>query len=360
MKHSPLDALHVELGAKMVDFAGWRMPIQYAGILREHETVRNAVGVFDISHMGEIFLRGPGAGAWLNRMLTNNTAKLAVGEGHYTLMLNARGGVIDDLIVYRTAPEEYLLVVNASLAEEDVAWLRAHGDEGVEIDDRCAAFGALAIQGPKAVALFEKMTLGREALPARNRVARMASPGGEAFVCRTGYTGEDGFELFCPAEDTEHWMRKALAEGAELGVSPCGLGARDTLRLEMGYPLNGSDLSPERTPLQAGLGFFVDLEKGEFAGRSALAAEKAAGDYDRLVAIRMDAKGPPLRPHYAVCAGGETLGELCSGTLSPTLGIGIGMAYLPGRLKAPGTELEIDIRGKRFPAKTVKKPFIPR
>ena len=357
IKESPLAALHEELGAKMVEFAGWRMPIQYGGILREHGAVRDGAGVFDISHMGEIFVRGAGAGTWLNRVLSNDLGRLGVGEGQYTLMLNEKGGVIDDLILYRTGEREFFLVVNAALCEEDLRWLEGHREGEVVIEDRSAVFGALAVQGPRAGDIFDRMIRGLDNdLPKRNGVKRIDTPEGEVYVCRTGYTGEDGFEFFCPAEATPIWMARAL----EAGAAPCGLGARDTLRLEMGYPLNGSDLSPTRTPMQAGLGFFVAMEKGDFVGRDALVAEKEAGDFDRLVAIRMDGKGPPLRPHYAVWAGGEKVGELSSGTMSPTLGIGIGMAYLPASLKAAGTAVEVEIRGKQFPGETVKKPFLPR
>ncbi len=356
MKESPLAALHEELGAKMVEFAGWRMPIQYAGTLKEHEAVREDVGVFDISHMGEVFVSGSGASAWLNGLLTNDVANLGVGKGHYTLLLNEAGGVIDDLILYRLGEEAFLAVVNAALLEEDVAWRRSKLEGDVALDDRSAVYGALAVQGPGAAKVFAAMLGEGETLPPRNGAREVQTPKGKVILCRTGYTGEDGFEFFCEAGATPSWMRKALEAGAE----PCGLGARDTLRLEMGYPLNGSDLSPKRTPLEAGLGFFVALAKGEFVGRSALTAQKDAGEFDRLVAIRVTEKGPPPRPHYPVWAEDEEVGELCSGTMSPSLGTGIGMAYLPDHLKAPGTAVEVEVRGKRFAAEVVKKPFLVR
>jgi aminomethyltransferase len=339
-----------------VDFAGWSMPVQYAGILKEHRAVRESVGVFDISHMGEVFVRGEGAGSWLNGLLTNDLAKLGDGAGQYTLMLNEAGGVIDDLIVYRLGEAEYFLVVNAARVGEDLAWLRGHGIDEVEIDDESEAYGALAIQGPKAADLFAGMTGGGVGLPSRNGIVRAETAEGEIIVCRTGYTGEDGFELFCGAAATSVWFERALEGGAEA----CGLGARDTLRLEMGYPLNGSDLAEDRTPLQAGLGFFVDLEKEAFMGREVLAAEKAAGGYDRLVGIQLVGKGPPPRPHYEVFAGEDRIGELASGTLSPSLGVGIGMAYVPAAFAKVGTELAVDIRGRKCPAKVVKKPFLKR
>jgi aminomethyltransferase len=267
-------------------------------------------------------------------------------------MLNENGGVIDDLIIYRLAEDEWFLVVNASMIEEDYAWLSGRLDAGLTLRNESAAYAGMAIQGPNAPAVFAALTEGAT-LPPRNGIAQIDAPQGPVIICRTGYTGEDGFELFCPAEDGHNWWSRAM----EAGASPCGLGARDTLRLEVGYPLNGNDLSPTRTPLEAGLGFFVDLEKGDFTGRSVLAAQKAAGVPSKLAGIRMVDKSPPPRAHYAVFHQGTQVGELCSGGVSPSLGSGIGMAYLPPAAAAIGTALEIDIRGKRWPAEVVKKPF---
>jgi aminomethyltransferase len=354
LQQSPLRDAHLRAGARMVPFAGWNMPVQYTGITQEHLAVRSGCGIFDISHMGEFIVSGPNAGAWLNRQLTNNTAKLAPGQGQYSLLLNENGGVIDDLIVYRLAEESWFLVVNASMIAEDRAWLSSRLEEGVTLRDESAAFAGMAIQGPNAVAVFTALT-GAE-LPPRNGIAEFTAPHGPIIVCRTGYTGEDGFELFCPAADAVAWWDRALAAGAV----PCGLGARDTLRLEMGYPLNGNDLSPARTPLEAGLGFFVDMEKGDFTGRAVLAAQKAAGIPAKLVALRMADGAPPPRAHYSVFHEGQPVGELASGGVSPSLHAGIGMAYLPAALAAIGTRLEIDIRGKRWPAEVVKKPFYRR
>lgn len=357
MKESPLHAEHLRLGGRMVDFAGWDMPVQYAGILREHEAVRTGAGVFDISHMGEVIVRGGGSGKWLNGMLTNDLDQLGDGEGQYTLLLNEAGGVIDDLIVYRLGEDELFLVVNAARVEEDVRWLRGFAVDGVEVDNCSSAFGALAIQGPSAVDLFHGITAGEVALPKRNGIVRWNDEDGEVMICRTGYTGEDGFELFCGSAATVKWFGRVLRGGGE----PCGLGARDTLRLEMGFPLNGSDLSKERTPLQAGLGFFVRLEKaGGFVGRDVLAAEKEAGGFDRLAAIQMEGKGPPPRPRYGVFVGEERIGELTSGTMSPSLGLGIGLAYVPEENSKVGTDVAVEVRGRKCPAKVVKKPFLKR
>jgi aminomethyltransferase len=349
LKHTPLEAAHVELGAKLVPFAGWFMPVQYTSILDEHGAVRNKAGIFDISHMGQFVVGGPAAAEWLNSLLTNDIAELAVNQGQYTLMLNEAGGVIDDLIVYRTGLHEFFLVVNASKIDEDFEWMDAHKSAGVTLLNYSNMFAGLAIQGPEAAAIFHSVFPG-ESLPLRNGVSNIAG----CLVCRTGYTGEDGFEFFCHPDNAAYYWERFLAGGAK----PCGLGARDSLRLEMGYPLNGSDLSPERTPLEAGLGFFVDLEKGDFIGRDVLAKQKAEGVTTKLVGLRYTDKGAPPRAHYGVYSPeGETLGELSSGVLSPSLGQGIGMAYLPVAWTKLGTELTVDVRGRRFPAKVVKKPF---
>ena len=350
---SPLNAVHVELGGQLVPFAGWSMPIRYGSIIEEHQAVRTGAGVFDISHMGQFVVRGAGAAGWLDGLLTNNVGKLAVGRGHYTFLLNETGGVIDDLILYRSGEEEFFLVVNAAKIAEDLAWLQGRLGEGLELEDLSVEFAAMAVQGPDSVAVYAAMTDGRE-LPKRNGIESFDLNGETLIVCRTGYTGEDGFEFFCPAGSGAAWLRKILASGARA----CGLGARDTLRLEMCYPLNGSDLSPERTPLQAGLGFFVDLEKGDFVGREVLAKQKADGLTERLAAIQCDGKGPPIRGGAEVFSpAGESLGVLTSGTLSPSVGLGIGLAYLPAQAAKIGQAVEIDVRGKRIPATVVKKPF---
>jgi aminomethyltransferase len=346
---------HVDAGGRMVNFAGWEMPVQYTGILDEHKAVRVAAGIFDISHMGEFFVSGPGACAWLDRMLTNNASRLAIGESQYTLMLNERGGVIDDLIVYRYGEEEFLMVVNAAKIAEDAAWLTAHAGAGASFEDRSADYAALAIQGPKSAEIFERI-FARPMPAERNRVLVLPTPHGNAFAVTTGYTGEDGFEWVLPAEDAPEAWDAAVKAGAK----PCGLGARDTLRLEMCYPLNGSDLSPDRTPLEAGLGFFVDLSKPDFLGKAALEKQKAEGLGVRLTAIAVEEKSPPIRSHYPVVADGAAVTETTSGALSPSLGCGIALAYLPAALAKPGQPLEIEVRGRRFRACVRKKPLYQR
>jgi glycine cleavage system T protein (aminomethyltransferase) len=371
-KKTPLYGEHVRLGAKMVPFAGWLMPLQYTSIVEEHQAVRNNVGIFDISHMGQFVVDGAAACDWLNTMLTNNVGKLDVGVGQYTFLLNERGGIIDDLIVYRIDEEQFLLVVNAACIDEDLAWLQNHLKEGrslgrpsggletaapCHLTNRSAAFGAVAIQGPRIAELFHAIFGADADLPPRNSIADLHFDGTTVSVARTGYTGEDGIELFFRTTDAVKFWTAVLEKGEPLGIKPCGLGARDTLRLEMCYPLNGSDLSPERNPIEAGLGFFVDLTKPNFIGRDVLLSTKETGPREKLVPFRMKEKGPPPRPHYAVFRDSERIGEVTSGTLSPSLNWGVGMAYVSSAHAKIGAEIEIEIRGQKFGATVEKKPL---
>jgi aminomethyltransferase len=371
-KRTPLYDEHVRLGAKIVPFAGWLMPVQYVSIVEEHQAVRNNVGVFDISHMGQLIVEGSGAREWLNTMLTNNIDKLDdIGTGQYTFLLNERGGVIDDLIVYRIEEQKFLLVVNAARTDEDFAWLQKHIKEGrssngfsggletaasYKLSNRSANFAGVAIQGPRVAELFPAL-VGDIDLPPRNQIVDLAFDGTNISVARTGYTGEDGVEVFFRASDAVKFWNAALEKGKPLGIKPCGLGARDTLRLEMCYPLNGSDLSPQRNPIEAGLGFFVDLTKSKFVGRDALLQTKENGPQEKLVSFRMKEKGPPPRPHYGVFQNGERIGEVTSGTLSPSLNWGVGMAYVSASYAKIGGEIDIEIRERKFPATIEKKPF---
>ena len=358
-KKTPLYDEHVRLGARIVPFAGWLMPVQYTSIVEEHQAVRNNVGIFDISHMGQFIVDGSDGRDWLNSMLTNNVDKLDVGMGQYTFSLNDNGGIIDDLIIYRIDDQEYLLVVNAARADEDFTWLQNHLREGrsCNLTSRSADFGAVAIQGPQTMALFHALFGKDIELPARNHIVDVPFATTNVSVARTGYTGEDGIEVFFPANDAEKFWSAVLERGKQLGIKPCGLGARDTLRLEMCYPLNGSDLSPERNPIEAGLGFFVDLGKPDFVGRDVLLKTKEFGSREKLVPFRMKEKGPPPRPHYTVFRNGERVGEVTSGTLSPSLNWGIGMAYVSSAHAKIGAEIDIEIRGQKFPATVEKKPL---
>jgi aminomethyltransferase len=371
-KRTPLYDEHVRLGAKIVPFAGWLMPVQYTSIVEEHQAVRNNVGIFDISHMGQLIVEGSGARDWLNTMLTNNIDKLDVGTGQYTFLLNERGGVIDDLIVYHIDEQKFLLVVNAARTDEDFAWLQKHIKEGrssdrssggletaapCKLSNRSANFGGVAIQGPRVAELFHTLFGDNVDLPPRNHIVDLPFNATDVSVARTGYTGEDGVEVFFRASDAVKFWNAVLEKGRPLGIKRCGLGARDTLRLEMCYPLNGSDLSPQRNPIEAGLGFFVDLTKSKFIGRDALLQTKESGPQEKLVSFRMKEKGPPPRPHYAVFQNGERIGEVTSGTLSPSLNWGVGMAYVWASHAKIGGQIDIEIRERKFPATIEKKPF---
>ena len=377
MKRTPLFAAHQRLGGKLIEFGGWEMPVHYSSITDEHLAVRHAAGLFDISHMGEVWIDGPQAEAFLNQVLTNDLRKLAPGHGQYTLMCNEQGGVIDDLYAYRLGPAEYLLIINASRIPNDVAWLqeqlsRLGPRAGVRLQDASEATGALAVQGPRVAAFINAgfpgpLTGGAAVgLPTelkKNQVARTQFAGRQVWVSRTGYTGEDGFEIVAPGEVIEAVWNRLLELGRPHGLKPAGLGARDTLRTEACYPLYGHELDEATTPLEAGLGFFVALTKGEFIGRPALAEQKLKGVSRKLVAFKMAGKSPPPRPGYAIWSQGaaaEKIGEVASGTQSPSLGIGLGMACLPSQFAQPQTPLAIEIRGQRAPALVVPKPFYRR
>jgi aminomethyltransferase len=353
LKQTPLFQEHEKLGAKMTEFSGWNMPVCYSSIVEEHHAVRNRVGIFDISHMGQIEVSGPAAKPWLNCMLSNNVDRLAISQGQYSLLLNKAGGVIDDLLVYRRHDDQFLLVINAAKIDEDFAWMLESVSGGVAVLNCSSLFGALAVQGPRSPDL---MGIFGE-LPPRNHFCDLKIEGSSTMIARTGYTGEDGFELFFPGGLAPFIWNRLLELGKTLGVVPCGLGSRDTLRLEACFPLNGSDLTQQRTPLEAGLGIFVDLTKREFIGREALCAQKESGIKQRLSALKATGKSPPFRSHYPVFAGEEKVGELTSGTQSPTLGVAIGLGYLNVEFAQPGQKVEIEIRGRRYAASVERKPM---
>jgi aminomethyltransferase len=356
LHRTPLYSAHLEWGAKMVPFGGWEMPLLYSSIVEEHTAVRERVGLFDISHMGELLVAGPNAERVLNHLLTNDVRAIAVGQAQYTLMCNERGGVIDDLIVYRVEPSVYLLVVNASNVETDFTWMNAHANASAVFDSDSEKTAALALQGPNAT----KLLADAAARVPHFHIARLDVFGHKCWVARTGYTGEDGFEILCDTADAADLWNSLLTRGRDFGIKPCGLGARDTLRLEMCYPLNGSDMTERTTPLEAGLGKFVSFDKGAFIGHDTLAVQKEKGVARRLVAFKMAANSPPPRSHYEIILGERNIGEVTSGTQSPTLGIGIGMGYVETSASRVGSGIGIEIRGKNYPAVIEQKPLLKR
>lgn len=374
MKRTPLYAAHQRLGGKLIEFGGWEMPVQYTSITDEHLAVRKAAGLFDISHMGEVLISGAGAEAFLNQTLTNDVRKLAAGQGQYTLMCNERGGVIDDLYAYRLTAKEYLLIINASRIDNDVAWLEKQlaafpRRSEVKFQNTSDATGAVAVQGPRVVEFIGSFCPGpstggtpvaRVTDLKKNQVGRFSLAGQPIWISRTGYTGEDGFEIVAPSQNIEAIWNQLLAAGQPYGLKPAGLGARDTLRTEVCYPLYGHELDENTTPIEAGVGFFVALDKGEFIGRAVLAEQKAKGPGKKLVAFKMTDRSPPPRPHYTIWStgpGAAKIGEVVSGTQSPSLGIGIGMGYVPPAFAKANIPVEIEIRGKRAPAVLVPKPI---
>lgn len=347
------------------------MPVQYSSIVDEHLAVRKAAGIFDISHMGEMGVSGPSAAAFLNHTLTNDIRKIAVGQGQYTLMCNERGGVVDDLYVYRVADEEYLLIVNASRIDADWDWLQERYESGavsgeIRIRNCSEEFGAVAIQGPRVVEFINQVVPGGSISGTfvtkatdlkKNELGAFVFDAATIYLARTGYTGEDGFEIVAPAEMIEAVWTRALAAGHQGCLQPAGLGARDTLRTEVCYPLYGHELDENTTPIEAGVGFFVSLDKGNFVGRAVLAEQKQSGTKKKLAAFKMTEKSAPPRPHYAIWIEGNHAGEVVSGTQSPSLNNGIGMGYVPPQFAKPGTKVEIEIRGRRAPGEIVAKPI---
>jgi aminomethyltransferase len=341
LKRTPLFERHVELGARMVPFAGWEMPVQYEGVIPEHRAVRSDCGAFDVSHMGQIHVDGPTAQSFLQEMLSNDVDRIGDGEAQYTLLTNERGGIVDDLIVYRFAHGQFLLVVNASNRGPDYEWLKEREPRGCEVRDASDDYALVAVQGPRSLE-----RLGLPDAPAFTH-AMGELEGVEVLVCRTGYTGELGVELCCPAEDATRLWDAVLARGAV----PCGLGARDTLRLEVCYPLHGNDITPETDAISAGLGWACKLET-DFTGVAELRRIREEGPAERLVAFVMEEKAIP-RQDMPIEGGGR----VTSGTHSPMLDKGIGMGYVPTSMASPGTELVVDVRGKPRRGRIVQKPI---
>jgi aminomethyltransferase len=356
LKKTPLNELEKQLGGKMVDFGGWELPVQYSGILDEHEAVRTRAGIFDVSHMGEIIVKGPDSLPLLQKMTCNDVSKLSDGRAHYNGLLYPTGGFVDDILIYRNSADDYFVVVNASNSDKDFEWMRdnANGMD-VEVENVSADYAQLAIQGPNAEALLQPMTATPLPPIKYYRFAHGMADGVPAIISRTGYTGEDGFELYVAPEHAPRLMQKIIDAGAK----PCGLGARDTLRLEAKMALYGNDIDHTTTPIEADLEWIVKLEKGDFAGRDVLDREKSEGPRRKLVGFEMVDRGI-ARHGYPVVDGSEEIGVVTSGTHSPTLKKAIGLAYLPLDKAAPGNEFAVLIRGKETRARVVPTPFYKR
>jgi aminomethyltransferase len=344
LRRTPLHGRHLAAGARMVPFGGWEMPVQYDGVIPEHKAVRSAAGVFDVSHMGELHVEGPSAERFLQGVLSNDLGRIGDGQAQYTLLTNERGGIVDDLIAYRMSAHHFLLVVNAGNTPRAFAWLKGREPRGVEVRDASDEYALLAVQGPRSIDL---LGLG-EAAAFSHEMGEV--DGVEVLVCRTGYTGERGVELMCDADDADDLWDAVLARGA----TPCGLGARDTLRLEVCYPLHGNDITEDTDAISAGLGWACAQDK-DFIGSDALARIRQEGPARRLVAFVMEEKAVP-RQGMPVAGGGE----VTSGTHSPMLDVGIGLAYVPTEQAAPGTELVVDVRGRPRRGRVVTKPIYTR
>lgn len=357
LKKTPLYEAHVALNGKLVPFAGFEMPVQYpSGITAEHQLVRTTAGLFDVCHMGEFVLRGPQALDLIQKITVNDASSLEPWQAQYSAMCLESGGIIDDLLVYR-APDHYMLVVNASNKEKDLAWVQKHAPEfDVEVSDRSDATALLAIQGPRAAEIVQGLTETDLTRIGYYRFALGAVAGIEGVLSRTGYTGEDGFELYVPTEDGLALWEALMREGKDKGLAAAGLGARDSLRLEMGYALYGNDLDEVHTPLESSLGWITKLDKGEFIGRDVLVKQKEEGVARRLVGMKLTERGFP-RHGYPIVANGEDVGEVTSGVVSPSLGVGVAMGYVPTEMAKPGTKLGVRIRDKVVGCEVHRPPF---
>jgi len=359
LRRTPLHAEHLALGAKMVPFGGWDMPVQYRGILAEHRAVRQAAGLFDVSHMGEVEFRGPDALAALQRLTCNDAARLRIGQVQYSALTTEAGTFVDDLTVYRMADDRFMVTLNAANIPKDLAWIRSRTGGDVEVRDLSDETALLAIQGPAAAAILQGLTPVDLSAIGYYRFQEGRVLGEPAILSRTGYTGEDGFEVYLAPHAAPQVWRALLEAGGSRGLVPCGLGARDTLRLEARMALYGNDIDEAHTVLEADLGWIVKLEKGPFTGREALAKQKAEGVRRKLVGFEMIGRGI-ARPHYPIQHAGAVVGEVTSGAPSPTLGKNIGLGYVAVEHAAPGTALDILIREQPVPARVAPTPFYKR
>ncbi|MGQ0508718.1 MAG: glycine cleavage system aminomethyltransferase GcvT [Myxococcaceae bacterium] len=357
-RQTPLNAAHKKLGGRLVDFAGWEMPVQYASVIAEHEAVRNAAGLFDVSHMGEVEFVGKGALETANALITNDLAKCADGQAVYAGLLNDRGGFVDDVVAYRFSPDHIFICVNAGNREKDFAWMQQKA-QGVKPVNRSDDYAQIAIQGPKAPGIVQRLASSDSSGIQTYRFAQGTVANVTCIVSRTGYTGEDGFELYCAPGDAEKLWFALLEEGKKDGLIPCGLGARDSLRTEMKYALYGNDIDDDHTPLEAGLGWIVKLDKAQFVGKDVLVTQKAAGVKRKLVGFELTGSGIP-RHGYPILKDGNRVGEVTSGTMGPSVKKPIGMGYVPAELAAENSTFEVEIRGRPVAARVVKTPFWKR
>lgn len=361
LKKTPLFEIYKEYGAKTIDFGGWDLPVQFSGIMEEHEAVRTKAGLFDVSHMGEIEVRGADALAFLQKVMTNNVAILKENGAQYTAMCYEDGGTVDDLLIYKKSEDDYLLVVNASNIEKDFEWLLSHVSGDVTIKNISDEMAQLAIQGPLAETILQRLTDTNLAeIKFFKFKDHVKIDGVEALVSRTGYTGEDGFEIYCKSDSVVSLWKTLLEVGKGDGLIPCGLGARDTLRFEAALPLYGQELSKEITPIEAGIGFAVKVNKESgFIGKDVLKAQKETGTKKKIVGLEMIEKGIP-RTHYEVFSGEQKIGEITTGTQSPTLKKSVGLALLDTEFSDIGSIVEVQIRKKRAKAKVIELPFYKR
>ncbi|RSK47692.1 glycine cleavage system aminomethyltransferase GcvT [Hymenobacter rigui] len=359
LKTVPLNDVHQQLGAKMVPFAGYNMPVRYSSDLEEHHTVRRAVGMFDVSHMGEFRVRGPQALDLIQRVTSNDASKLTPGKAQYSCLPNQQGGIVDDLLVYMLAEEDYLLVVNASNIDKDWAWIQQFNTQGADMQNISDEMSLFAVQGPKATAALQSLTDADLSSISYYSVVQGTFAGApDVIISATGYTGAGGFELYVPNQYAKQVWDAVMEAGRPYGLKPIGLGARDTLRLEMGYCLYGNDITDTTSPLEAGLGWITKFTK-DFTNSESLKAQKEAGVERKLVGFLMDGPGIP-RSHYPlVNEAGEVIGEVTSGTQSPSLSKGVGLGYVKTELSKPGSQIFVQVRGKNLPATVTKLPFVP-
>ena len=357
MKNTALTNIHEQLGAKLVPFAGYNMPVSYEGVNAEHETVRKGVGVFDVSHMGEFIIEGPKALSLIQKVTSNDASKLVDGQAQYSCLPNDKGGIVDDLIVYRIKEDQWLLVVNASNIDKDWDWISSHNTMDATMKNLSENYSLLAIQGPKAIEAMQSLT-SEDLSAIKFYTFKVSDFAGieHVIISATGYTGSGGFEIYCKNSEVEQVWKKVMEAGADFGIKPIGLAARDTLRLEMGYCLYGNDITDTTSPIEAGLGWITKFTK-DFTNSEALKKEKEHGPERRLIAFELDERGIPRQDYDIVDSSGKKIGVVTSGTMSPSLGKGIGMGYVPTIFKDPGTQIHIQIRKNAVPATVIKLPF---